>query len=199
MTLAVVLGSPTVVGTIVWIVALLGVLAAQRLEQLVEWAKRGWVAMASIALAALYVLLLMAGDSAAKQEVRQHLAEHNIAINGLMIGPTPVNPLRRDVIARSGDRYTFGVFDWLASPRFRITDDQTRLPGPEAETTAALGASCVRGMVRWMRFPIVEVDAREDGFDVHLIDARYARQKEQGFGTAVVRLDPQLTPECKVR
>ena len=127
MTVAVVLGSPSVLGTTLWIAALLGVLAARRSSRLVAWAASGRLAMGAIFLAATYVLLLMMGDGIIKQQVRQQLLAKHTAINGMMVGPTPVNPLRRDVIVRIGDRYTFGTFDWLSSPQFQVTDADTRL------------------------------------------------------------------------
>lgn len=199
MTAVILLGSPSAVGSGIWIVGLLAALMAIRHEGLRAWAADGRLAIGGILLCATYVVLLMAGDRLAEQEVRQQLAQRKTPISSMMVGPTPINPLRRDVIVRSGDRYTFGVFDWLSRPRFHITEDDVPLPSPRPEVAAALAAPCVRGMVGWMRYPIVLVDEADPGFDVHLLDARYARRRQQGFGAARVHLDADLTPACQVR
>lgn len=198
MATAVLAGSPTPLGSGLWLAALVAVLAGSRSAALQKWAANGRLAVAAILLAASYVVLLMAADNAAEHQIRRHLAAADTPINGMMVGPTPLNPLRRDVIVRSGDRYSFGVFDWLASPRFRVTDTSTRLPGPEPEVAAALAAPCVRGMVGWMRYPIVEVEPQARGHRVHLFDARYARPPSRGFGTAQVQLGENLEASCKV-
>lgn len=199
MAIAVVLGSPSAFGSVLWCVGLLGVLIARRFPALNAWAANGRLACGAILLATVYVLLLMAGDSRAEGEVRQHLATQGTPVSGTMIGPTAINPLRRDVIVRSGDRYIFGIFDWASQPRFRVTDDTVRLPAASPQVAAALAAPCMRGMVGWMRYPIVEVDDTTEGFDVHLLDARYARHRNQGFGATRVQLDSDLKPVCLVR
>jgi hypothetical protein len=52
-------------------------------------------------------------------------------------------------------------------------------------------------MVEWMRFPTAEVDPRTDGgYDVHLLDVRYARRRGGGFGSDSVRVTESLEPEC---
>ena len=196
MALAVVAGSPSPLGSGLWLAAWVAVLASLKSTSLRAWAANGRLAIAAIFLSASYVGLLMAADHAAEGQIRRQMTAVGTPVASLMVGPTPINPLRRDVIVRSGDRYTFGVFDWLESPRFKITDTSTRLPGPEPEVAAALAAPCVRGMVGWMRYPIVEIDRREGALTVHLLDARYARRPGRGFGTAQVRLDEDLMARC---
>ncbi len=196
MALAVVIGSPSPLGSGLWLVALVAVLASSRLPALQTWAANGRLAIVAILLTTCYVLLLMAADNAAEQQIRRRLAAEDTPINGMMVGPTPINPLRRDVIVRSGDRYTFGTFNWLASPHFTITDTSTRLPGPEPRVVAALAAPCVRGMLGWMRYPIVEVEPLDRGHRAHIFDARYARPPSRGFGTARVELDENLEASC---
>lgn len=151
------------------------------------------LARGALIAAALYVGILSGGSPLAEREIRGELAARGVGpLEDLMVGPLVASPLRRDVIAVTAEGYRFGVYDWLTRPRFELLDGGRLRPAPTPVVEAAMAADCVRGMVGWLRYPFVEVDERDDGWEVHLLDVRYVRERRSGFGSDRVRLDRDL-------
>jgi inner membrane protein len=160
-------------------------------------------AAAGLALAALYAGALVASTVAGRALVLDALESRSgWRVEDLMVGPEAVDPFHRQVVAqvredtRDGPLagYRLGRLSWLERPPVQITPGM--VPGPEltAPVRAALAAPAVRGFVIWTRFPTVELERTGAGTTVHLIDLRYARRPESGFGTARVELDARLRP-----
>ncbi len=207
-TLVVLAGAPSITLKALW-VAGLAVLIALRRGPLAAPNERNAARLAQAALAAagLYVALLFTGSAVAGREIRSVLESRGIGpVEDLMIGPLPARVLSRDVLVVTPEGYRFGTFDWLARPRLSLDDRALPHPGqPNAGTTgtpaselveAALAAPCLRGMARWMRYPVAEIEESGDGWDVYFLDARYARGRGKGFGTHRVRLGQDLEPAC---
>jgi inner membrane protein len=160
-------------------------------------------AAAGLALAALYAGALVASTVAGRALVLDALESRSgWRVEDLMVGPGAVDPFHRQVVARvredAGEGalagYRLGRLSWLEGPPVEI--EPGIVPGPEVtpQVRAALAAPGVRGFVTWARFPTFEVEPAGAGTTVHLIDLRYARRPESGFGTARVELDAGLRP-----
>lgn len=113
-------------------------------------------------------------------------------IRGVMVGPEAADPFHRQVVVATREGYRLGRLGWLAEPRLTLEPGLVAAPELTPVVRAALEAPRVRGFVTWMRFPAVQVEPGPDGFTVHLMDLRYARRPGTGFGTATVRLSPDL-------
>ena len=94
----------------------------------------------------------------------------------------PADPLRWDVLFldRSG-RYRFGSFDWRGGG-LRLAD--VRLRPVDREWLAASAQEQIPGFRRWTRFPWIEEQPMGPDGRLHVMDARYARQRTTGFGGA---------------
>jgi inner membrane protein len=160
-------------------------------------------AAAGLALAALYAGAQVAWTVAGRALILDALESRSgWQVDELMVGPEPVDPFHRQVVARvrmdPGEGalagYRLGRLSWLEG--IRVALEPGLVPGPEltAPVRAALAAPSVRGFVTWARFPSFEVEPAGAGFTVHLIDLRYARRPESGFGTGRVELDAGLRP-----
>lgn len=117
----------------------------------------------SLALAALYIAVMLVGARAARTVVATAWTDaHGAPPAALMVGPRAVTPLSRDVIVDAGDRYVTGTFEWWPT---RVTFDETPILKHDqdpavvsARTTAAVAPFLV-----WSRFPAWEVTRGDDG------------------------------------
>lgn len=158
------------------------------------------VAAAALAATALYIVLLHAGSVLARRDVERQLTAADVNVEDVMVGPVPLRPLRHAVVVDTGARYRVGSYDWLSEPRLLLDRRPIDKPPWTEVVAAAFRAPCLQGMVRWVRFPWVEVEPTADGGHVvHLMDARYTRSRTSGFGGSSVRLRPDLSDACEVR
>lgn len=172
-----------------WIAGLLLLLALRA-------ARPRWPALAlartGLTLATMYVLALVATASLGRAWVHEELPRRGIAnAREVMVGPTPADPFRWDVVVRTDAAYHHGTL-WLPSGRLQLRRPSIARGDEPAAVAAARRAPCVAGTLAWMRFPFAEVEELPDGFRVHFIDARYGRERRRGFGTATVELDRSL-------
>jgi len=148
----------------------------------------GRTALVGLCLAGVYVAAMVVSGSRAATWVRGELARRGIEdVGRLMVGPLPVDPFRRDVLAEVPGGYRYGRLDLLDRASFALKPPLLEKP-PPAVVDASLRAAEVRGAVSWMRFPFAEIDERPDGYTVYLLDARYVRRRTDGFGSAVLFL-----------
>lgn len=96
----------------------------------------------------------------------------------LMVGPVPVTPLRKQVVAATGEAYRIGALRWTGDWTLELEDALPR-PEPGARTDAVLTAPETRGFTTWVRFPWI---AETGGDDLFLLDARYTSRPTTGFG-----------------
>ena len=142
-------------------------------------------------LCAVYTLFMVGATEWARRDVHAALAEEGLGDTRLMAGPILLEPLRRDVLVELPESYRVGVWSLLGSPRLRFLPEEIARGNAAPEVLAARGAHCVRGFANWMRFPFYEVEPRADGGEtVHLLDARYVRRRQAGFGATAVRRTP---------
>jgi inner membrane protein len=144
-------------------------------------ATRTWLVAAAIYIAIMMVSARMAKSLVAEAWQRETAA----GVQELMVGPVPVNPLRKAVIIDAGDRYYTGTFDWWGrrTSLFETTilknDSHPAIAGAKQDRQVA-------GILVWSRFPFWEIDAASDGTRVTVRDVRFTRFGQTGFGTATV-------------
>jgi len=162
-----------------------------------RWVAPARAAAAGLAVAALYAGALVVSSAAGRVLVVDALERgEGRSVPDLMAGPEPLDPFHRQVVAETPDGYRVGRLSWLEGPRVEM--EPTPAPRitpwrePPPAVRAALAAPGVRGFVTWMRFPTFEVERTAAGTVVHLIDLRYARRPDSGFGTARVHLSRDL-------
>jgi inner membrane protein len=130
----------------------------------------------------LYIALMVVGSrSAERTAIREIDARRQGPVHRLMVGPVPVNPLRRQLIFDTGDAYRFGEVNW--TPRAQVSIEVDPLPKQDLHP-AVLEAVRQPNMVDflyWSRFPFFEVEERPDRFQVHVGDARFSRTAGGGW------------------
>jgi inner membrane protein len=149
----------------------------------------------ALAAAGVYVVGMALMGVTARGIARRELnALGGPPVERLMVGPRPVTPFVRQVVAQQAASYRVGTFRWLGTPH--VEPASLRLfprPGPDDPALLAARAEPVgRRFLGWARFPTVQVEASPGGGSlVHLIDLRYADRPDAGFGSVTV---PVLTP-----
>jgi inner membrane protein len=151
----------------------------------------------ALAAVGIYVVAMVVLSRSAHRATVAELTRRAVAPESVMVGPTPMNPFRRDVVVATESSYRYGTLSlW---PSFQLTLAPTAIPRRQstAVVARALEAPQVRGFANWARFPWAEVEERPEGYVVYLGDARYSRGRGEGFGSAVVfvpREGPTATP-----
>jgi len=179
----------------VWLGGLAAVVAARRLTPVATTLAGEHLALAALATLVVYVTALTTSARVGEGMVRHELEQRGEGpIARVMVGPEAADPFHRQVVAETQAGYRLGRIRWLETPRLVFDERVIPYPTPSPVVRAALHAPSVAGFVTWMRFPAVEVEATSEGYSVHLLDIRYARRATGGFGTATVRLGPDLEP-----
>jgi inner membrane protein len=171
-----------------WLVLALGVVTSKG-RRSVSGLKPAGGRPARIALAVCtaYVAAMVVSGVAARRIARRELeAPGGAPVERLMVGPRPLTPFVRHVVAAQGDRYQVGTFRWLARPHVQGLRSFPR-PGPDDPVVAAARATPLgRRFLGWARFATVQVEPGSGGTRVHLIDLRYADRPGAGFGSVTV-------------
>lgn len=205
-TLALLLGAPSpasggaglLPAKLLWL-GVLGLLALVRARGLLPrgWWTRERLAAAGLAAAGLYVALMVASAFAARARVLAALESRMPEpVEELMVGPEPVTPFSRQVVAAGPEGYRLGRFRWFGEPQLTLGGPRIPTPVPSPVVRAALDAPTIQGLLAWVRFPFFDVEeAPEGGYKVYVLDARYTSRRTEGFGGAAVLLTPSLEPE----
>jgi hypothetical protein len=91
-----------------------------------------------------------------------------------MVTPVFANPVHREVLIDTGDRYE-KAFLWFApTPRFRPAGYGVEKGFDQPEATSALAAPRAQAYLRWSRFPFVVVDRTVAPPRLLLNDYRYS-------------------------
>lgn len=150
----------------VWIVLAGGVFVARR---------RRMVRPARVALmiAAAYIVVMVWSARVAREIVIDAwTAQRGGPPEALMVGPAPIDPFRKTVIADAGDRYEHGTFRWFGR---RLTLDARAVPTNESHPAVirAREHPRIRSVLVWARFPYYEVTPSSGGARVTLRDMRF--------------------------
>ncbi len=169
-----------------WAAVGLGVLLARR------YAIRTAAAIGLIA-ATIYIAGMVISAERARTfvlDVWRH--EHGGAPEGLMVGPSFLNPFRPTVIVDGGDFYRTGRFSWW--PRRLALDDE--IVSTNENTPAAIRAGedpHVRAVLVWARFPYYRLAPAGEGTRVTLADMRFP-ERVGGISVFVPDADPPRAP-----
>jgi inner membrane protein len=163
-----------------WLTLAAGVWLARR-RHLATPARWGLV------LAGVYIVLMtMSARAARAQVVDAWTLAKGAPPARVMVGPTPINPLRKTIILDAGDYYERGTFDWWPT---RVRFDP-RHGAKNHRQPAAIAASQrdpnFRGLLIWSRFPYYQLHEAGDGTTrVTLADMRFG-ERALFTATAVV-------------
>ena len=112
-----------------------------------------------LALAAIYVAVMLASNALARREVRQGLLRAGRpADTRFMVTPVFANPFKREVIIDVGDRYEKGLLWFEPLPHFRPAGYGVEKGLDLPEVQPALQLPRAQAFLRWSRFPFVQVN-----------------------------------------
>jgi hypothetical protein len=143
-------------------------------------------AQAGIAVAAVYIVVMLGLSAGARADVRRAVAALGIEAEDVMVGPAPADPFGGEVVVMTRDEYYTGRFDWLTEPR--LTLDRERIPRPRGvEFQLAAQTPAASRFLVWSRYPAVNVEQVPDGggIRVSFTDVRY---RERGITGPTVHL-----------
>ncbi len=130
-------------------------------------------ARAALALAALYVAVMMGGGLAGRWFADRLARERGIRVERLMAGPVPWNPLERMVVFDTGDGYRFGRFHLGSGPSLELSSDAWAKGASSSAALAAAKTRAGRDFLTWARFPAFTEERSPGQVRVVLRDARY--------------------------
>ncbi|HET9454711.1 MAG TPA: metal-dependent hydrolase [Gemmatimonadaceae bacterium] len=159
-----------------WILLALGIAVAWSRRRRTTRPPR--VALAGLAA---YIVAMLGITSAGRAQVDSSAP--------FMVGPTPLVPWQREVIARSGAAGLgyYKVGKWSPGGPVAWTDSISLGDGDPA-VALARAAPEAQGFLNWSRFPFYRVERGPDGTLVRIADARYAGETGRGWASVVVRL-----------
>jgi inner membrane protein len=131
-------------------------------------------ARAALAIAGLYVAMMLGATWWASSEVRHGLARAGRANARFMVTPVFGNPFRREVIVDVGDRYEKGVVWFDPAPHFRPLGYGVAINSDDPAARAAAATPRARAFLSWSRFPFFVVERRGGVTHVYLNDYRYS-------------------------
>ena len=141
--------------------------------------------------AAAYVLVMVGMAVAGRRLAAAELAEMGGgAVQQLLVAPVPADPFTRRVVARQADGYRTATFHWLRRPHIDRSSVR-RFPAPNPDDPALVAAARTvpgRRFLGWARFPMVQLERRAEGDEVHLVDLRYRESAGPGFAAVSVPL-----------
>ncbi|MGH9323544.1 MAG: metal-dependent hydrolase [Vicinamibacteria bacterium] len=153
------------------------------------------VNQSAVALVALYVFSLLGISAAAHRFTLAELERRGVEVSSLMVGPRPITPFVKDVVAETPESYRYGVLTLWPWKTLHLSKDAIPRPQPGPIVKRALEQTEVRGFASWARFPWAEAIEEPDRYRVILRDARYVRRgDDDGFGAAVVSLPKLIDP-----
>lgn len=141
-------------------------------------------ATVALLLAGIYVGARIALNEATEHAVTRELGEKGHEVVNVMAGPHPINPLQWSIVARTGDTYRYGQFDWQ-SRTLTMNEHTMEAARDSEEWRRAKEHPSVRGLVTWLRFPAYEIERRGNETLVHIFDAR--RMGGWARGTVVLQ------------
>lgn len=168
------------------------------------------VARGAVAVAALYLGLMMAAGGAARRGVLRAAAEAGLSATDVMVSPSPANPFAAEVEVATATAYVPGEHRWLPRPTVTLrTDDAVPLltapPGADGATVQAILAQArrvpdARHFLTWSRYPYAVVRRDGDAWAVRWSDARYDGREGGGSLAGVeVRVAGAPRPVTSVR
>ena len=167
-----------------WLTFGLGVWLSARRAASAPARAAGTPARAALIVAALYIATMCVTARVARERVLDAWnAAHQALPRALMVGPIPVNPLRRDIIVDAGEHYETGTFAWPARSVF----DPVVVPKNDRDPRVARAreAPRIQAFLVWSRFPFWTLEPASGGTRITVGDMRF-RGWGAGFERSVV-------------
>jgi inner membrane protein len=170
-------------------VVLGGAVAASRLA-----ARRGdsspRLAQGGVLLAAAYMVVMMAANQWARAEVRAGLARAGQpAQTRFMVSPVFGNPLRREVIIDTGERYEKGFVWFEPAPHFRPAGYGVDINRSHPAAREAAERPRIAAFLRWSRFPFFVIQQTAQTTEVYVNDYRYSGPSgRDGWAAQTIRV-----------
>ena len=137
-----------------------------------------------VALAAIYVVAMLASNVIARREVASGLARAGRpADTRFMVTPVVVNPFRREVVIDVGDRYEKGNLWFDPLPHFRPAGFGIEKGFEQPDAQQPLQTALARAYLRWSRFPFVQVNPSVPPEGIWINDYRYANVATYGWSS----------------
>ena len=141
--------------------------------------------------ACVYIVCMMGSAFAARQHVSDAWRDQRGGEpQALMVGPVPVNPLRKAIIAEAGAQYYTGTFSWLPL-RTTFADRPVLKHAEDPAVLSATRDARVAGILIWARFPFWEINPVPGGYEVAVRDMRFTAIRRGGFSATAVVPRPQ--------
>jgi inner membrane protein len=171
---------------LLWLALLVAVIVARYRGIGLEEEQSRRIAIGALCLTSLYIAGMVTSVSYARNAVADALRQEGMEVVRLMVSPVRVTPFERDVVIQTPRNYRYGRAKIF--PRFEIELDPRSIPllPNTGVVRAATKSPNARGFMNWARFPYAEVDEHEGEYEVYLLDARYMRSRDRGFGVARV-------------
>lgn len=175
----------------VWIAGLTGIFGWRMFQPSLPSAAR--LAQFSLVLVLVYTGANAAASRIAEARVADYMnSSGNVAVETVMVGPTPANPFQGNVVVVTDTHYLIGEWNWLAAESFTLTGDPIERNLDEPVINAAASHIYASRYLVWSRFPYGVVEQMPGGeFRVRFFDARYAGLN-RGIGGPVIMLDREL-------
>jgi inner membrane protein len=143
----------------------------------------------ALQLAAVYMLLMLGSNLWARTTVRDGLVRAGRPLDTrFMVTPVPINPLRREVLVDTGERYEKGFLWFAPAPHFRPAGYGVEKGFTSPDVAEALATPRAQAYLGWSRFPFVVVDRTANPPRVFLNDYRYSDATAR-IGWAVLGLE----------
>jgi inner membrane protein len=148
------------------------------------------VARIGLGLAAIYVALMLASNLVARATVRAGLERAGLpADTRFMVTPVAANPFTREVLIDAGDRYEKGFLWFEPRPHFRPAGYSIRTNHEDPAARAAAATTRGQQYLGWSRFPFFIVERFGGQTRVHVNDARYAGEGQDGWARETILVD----------
>ncbi|MGH9175310.1 MAG: metal-dependent hydrolase [Vicinamibacterales bacterium] len=128
-----------------------------------------------LALAGAYVVVMLTSNLWAREVVRDGLSRAGRSPDTrFMVTPVFGNPLRREVIVETGDRYEKGLVWFEPQPHFRPAGFGVDINQSDPAVRQAIQTPPFQAFLRWSRFPFYVIERTATYTRVHLNDYRYS-------------------------
>jgi inner membrane protein len=148
-----------------------------------ENARPGLPAITALAAVSLYVAAMAGAGRSAEAHVAQEAEMRGLGRpDGVLASPAPIDPFRREIVARFGNAYAFGDFRWAPGPQLSLQPSliPTNIADPAVAQAAAENPR-IAAFLYWSRLPFAEIERGGGEAVVTIRDARYSRMPSSGF------------------
>jgi inner membrane protein len=153
------------------------------------WLTAHRTASIGLVAAALFIASMLTIHSLTLSRVARLLPTKDLAgYSQLFAGPTPANPLAWDIVVGTDAVYRWGRFDWRHADTLVMSKAELPAARRASQWKTLVASDQHPGFLSWTRFPWLQTEQHGRSQSIHLMDARYARHRTDGFGGAVFEI-----------